>query len=186
MNKAREICSRDNLFELYVIQLIPMHKIANQLGVSIGLVHKLIHEFNIPARDQKTTFSMKGRKLTLSQCASIGNRNKGKVVSAQTKKLMSEARKIHTTGHRKLRNDGYYSVYFPDHPQSSRSGYVMEHRLFAEKLIGRLLDHSEVVHHKNGNRADNRLDNLSIMSQKEHMILHMKIRNEKRRSLNAK
>ena len=48
-----------------------------------------------------------------------------------------------------------------------------EHRSLLEKRLGRRLDDRfEVTHHKNGNKSDNRVENLEIMSRSEHAKLH--------------
>lgn len=47
-----------------------------------------------------------------------------------------------------------------------------EHRHIMEENLGRKLTRYEVVHHKNGNKRDNRIENLEIMSLSEHTRLH--------------
>ena len=67
---------------------------------------------------------------------------------------------------------GYRIVYVPDRPRVK----VQEHRLVAEAMLGRLLLPSEVVHHINGDRADNRPENLEVMSRGEHQAMHMRLK----------
>ncbi len=62
-------------------------------------------------------------------------------------------------GYRKWKNSGKYV-----------------HRTQAEKKLGGKIWKGYVVHHKNGNKQDNRMSNLQVMSRSQHSKLHAKKR----------
>ncbi len=71
----------------------------------------------------------------------------------------------HWKGGRITKRTGYYCV-------RHEGKYIFEHRLIMQRIIGRKLKATEVVHHKNGIRKDNRPENLELLSKTSHAKLH--------------
>lgn len=66
---------------------------------------------------------------------------------------------------------GYVYVCRPDHPNSVRR-YIKRSRVVVEEALGRILASTEHVHHLNGIRDDDRIENLVVVSRAEHNHVH--------------
>ena len=174
------------LEKMYARDEMSMQEIADELSVSVGSVFNYLKRYGIPTRKRITERTK--QRISIAQKGKPSNR-KGFHLSEETKRRVSEAHKGKILrpslygGHTKKRGDGYITVYVPNHPYATKDGYVMEHILAMEKHIGRYITRDEVVHHINHVRDDNRIENLQLMTFKEHARLHMKERWDKKKGV---
>lgn len=78
-------------------------------------------------------------------------------------------------GGRSIDKSGYILVKSPKHPMATKTGYVREHRLVMEKILGRYLTETEVVHHKDDDPSNNDPSNLLLFdTQALHVSVTMK------------
>lgn len=75
---------------------------------------------------------------------------------------------------------GYVLIWAPEHPRAHH-GRVLEHILVAERMLGRPLTPDDHVHHINGDKTDNRPENLQVLSNSEHQKMHAALMRSKRR-----
>lgn len=79
-------------------------------------------------------------------------------------------------GHR-YDKDGYILILMHEHPTADSKGYIREHILIAERVLGKSLPPKAKMHHGNENRSDNLHSNLIVCENNTyHMLLHMRIR----------
>jgi len=130
------------------------------------------------------TFLYEDERLSTTQIAKVfDNKMSNKTVARRLTKLGIKARNTKGennpmwTGGRKIGKGGYILVWRPEHPHCNTQGYISEHRLVMEDRIGRYLVPSEIVHHINKNRQDNRIENLQLLeSNSAHATLESKLR----------
>lgn len=117
-------------------------------------------------------------------CETCGNErwvqfNKGIPINTRCRTCFAKTRKgekaIHWKGGR-IKNAGYIQVWLsPDsffYPMTNHKGYVLEHRFVMARLLDRCLQPWELVHHKNGVKDDNRIENLELTIKGSHSREH--------------
>ena len=122
----------------------------------------------------------KQRWRVLSSIASENEYFTGYCVSCSNRFDKEKRRKASNTAGHKGRiksKTGYINIYIPyleKHEQeflSSMIGshpYIQEHRLVMARHLRRPLDRHEIVHHINGIKDDNRIENLKLLCRKAH------------------
>jgi len=144
------------------IKTKPKRQIADEVGCSYAGVTYALKRFGISVPIRKTH-----RKVDKSQSIKDGIKK-----SYPNGRFGKDAANW-KGGKRKANQAGYIYIHRPNHPNATKDGYVMEHRLKMEEKIGRVLKQTEYVHHINGNKKDNRIENLELMkNRREHSRRH--------------
>lgn len=81
----------------------------------------------------------------------------------------SKNKNFNFKGGKHIDDRGYIQILMPEHPNAKSGSYIREHRLIAEKILGRFLKKSEVIHHIDNNKQNNLPKNLFYF---RHNVAH--------------
>ena len=104
---------------------------------------------------------------------SVLNRGKGLFCSKSCAHLKEN--NLRWKGGKFINNQGYIFVKTNNFQRTTR-GYERQHRIVVENQLGIELTKDQIIHHINGNKIDNRIENLQITTKTEHPKIHKKIR----------
>lgn len=144
---------KEDLIELYHNQNYTIHMIAEQYGVGHGIPHYWFRKYEIPRRTRKEAAILRDK---------LKRRNYDFLFER------SPAEHPNWKGGRRISCAGYVELRMPEHPRARKNGYIFEHLIVAEQHYGEIT-RDYVIHHINGNKQDNRIENLMVLTQKEHV-----------------
>lgn len=157
------------LAEMYVDRKMSIPDISKDTGIAKSTVRFYLLKQGVKLRSRSESISLVKHKL------SAVHKGKKRVFTEEWKSHISEGRKRYWD----KRAKGY----------DIHNGYVrlsrgsdcgkLEHVAIMEQTIGRRIRKDEVVHHINGNRSDNRIENLQLMTRSEHCRIHTQERHER-------
>lgn len=115
------------------------------------------------------------------------------MIEGRSKDSYPKGKGVHNwNGGRTKDGSGYIQIIlYPENPfyeMACKNGHrIREHRLVMAQYLGRCLGSDEFVHHKNGDKADNRIENLQLMHRSAHYsTLHLKDLQEENNKLKEK
>jgi transposase len=167
--------------------------LANRYGVTQPTIAYWLRKRNVRIRSRSETNRMRApvnieRLIRLVDAADLSQRGIAALLGVSLPTIERTLRRIGLkskrgrgspleknyfwAGGERREKEGYILLKSPNHPHATASGYVREHRLVMEKVVGRYLRPSEVVHHRDGNPRNNAPDNLELFSSNAAHLHH--------------
>ena len=149
------------IIDLYVIENKSSQKIADLFGKSRAGIIKVLKRNNILIKKVGGQLGHKTSQVTRDK---IGNSNRGRVYSDEQKIKMSYARR-----------EGENPKMFLQHGYLTYKLFgkrIILHRKIWEDYYNRIIPNNCVIHHIDGNKLNNKIGNLQLLSRSEHSKLH--------------
>lgn len=174
--------TKEQLVQWYEVEKKSLGEIGQLIGKSGTAVCRYFKKFGIKSRPFSTKGlpgSQLGVKMSDETKAKLSVAHMGKELSQEHREKVMKTLKYglkkesnHTwKGGVFVSKKGYKYLRKPDHPHVLSNGYVAEHRYIMEQKIGRLLGKFEHVHHINGIKSDNRIENLELLNGHTHNLV---------------
>lgn len=197
MGRQKETEKTDRVVALFA-ELKSTRLVADRIGISVNTVHhhlKLrgLKSPRLGCRTFPNAACERNAQAVLQMCQDGWSLTQiGKVVGTrggEVKKFLrrqgvtkefqayAEGEKHHFWKGRLIDKDGYVLIHCKGHPLARKhSHYIFEHRLVMEQSLGRFLLPTEVIHHRNGDKKDNRPENLQVFqSNGEHLAVDLAV-----------
>jgi len=192
--KRSKLCvTKEQLYDLYVVQGLPQREISQRCGVNQVTVSNWLKHYGIAARpdggriavllDEKELQRLyhveKWSMQAIAQHFKCGESTvRQNLIRFGLQIDMKEVarrklEKLAAASPYRFEHRGYVKVMVPDHPAANKGGYVDEHRFTAENAIGRPLIPGEQVHHINLRKRENAVGNLAVLpTKRDHFLVH--------------
>jgi hypothetical protein len=153
MARPKVSISRNDILKYYITENKSALQTARILGVSCSTLLKYIDTFGLQRKSMKQIMTGKKHSLETREKMSISH-----------KSLFGSDNPVWKGG-RYINSEGYVFI-------RVNNSYKKEHRVVMEEHLKRSLNKQEHVHHINGNKEDNNIKNLIVLSPSEHSTLH--------------
>ena len=175
---------KETLIERYVDCQQSLTEIAKDYGVTPNAIFYWLIKYGIPRRNKSEAARVLWKRFPEKHY----NRNSASWVgikrSEETRMKISLAKRGKNHPHWRggeCKKDGRVFILAPEHPFCGKSRYVLRSHLVWELNSGMRIQLGEIIHHKDGNRLNDEIENLQWMkNQSEHMRLERKIGEERR------
>jgi DNA-binding CsgD family transcriptional regulator len=187
---------RDKLIEQLFLELKSTRLVADRIGLTVNVVNHALRRRGVPTPrvgrlNPYSACNVHGEKLLQLCEQGLSLKQMAKIVKTSPRHVLAFLRskgvtKVFDTAKygedhylwkgRLIDKDGYVLIHVKGHPNARKhTNYIFEHRLVMEEHLGRILLPTEVIHHINGQKQDNRIENLQLFqSNGDHLAVDLK------------